>query len=303
VKKRVSGIQYYIDCGVDGDIILMAHRFASKLDVSPDIKMSLGLELTVFETCIHDLPLEACYFGKRLDCGEGSSLFPFIEDIDLFRNHIVLYERSPVNALQQIRIIARTQKLPSPKNQVVVTGTKSNNDLQFQSLTPGSNINYNSSSISFVLETPVSQPETYRYNFKTGFIQRVSGLSADGGELPLDEESRGHTHEGDRKRYTIKRNQVLSNDGVEVPMTLVYQEDSLNYDEKRPVLLIGYGCYGENVSLQFDPSIQLLVEKGFVVVSSCFFRISICTSLVYRCGLTAHVNNKRLIVMVAEGGS
>ena len=54
-------------------------------------------------------------------------------------------------------------------------------------------------------------------------------------------------------------------------MTLVHQYDLLNDDQERPVLLIGYGCYGENVSLQFDPSIQLLIEKGFIVVSSCAF--------------------------------
>ena len=126
----------------------------------------------------------------------------------------------------------------------------------------------------------MSQPESYPYNFKTSFIQIVSGLSVDDNEVVTEEEKGKLPYEGDRKRYKIQRVQVLSNDGAKVPMTLVHQYDLLHDDQEQPMLLNGYGCYGENVNTQFDSSIQLLVEKGFIVVSSCLFR-----RLLYSCAL------------------
>ena len=61
--------------------------------------------------------------------------------------------------------------------------------------------------------------------------------------------------------------EVESYDGTMVPLTLVYATDVLEDMSTTPVVLVGYGCYGECTSLRFDPSIFPLLKRGFTIVS------------------------------------
>jgi len=52
-----------------------------------------------------------------------------------------------------------------------------------------------------------------------------------------------------------------SHDGVEVPMSLIYKR-GLKKDGSHPVLLDGYGGYGEAVTARFEPRLGALLERG-----------------------------------------
>ena len=56
---------------------------------------------------------------------------------------------------------------------------------------------------------------------------------------------------------------------VKVPLTMVYKTQiQLNEDShSRPVVLVGYGAYGENQNLAYDPALMPLVDRGFIIVS------------------------------------
>jgi protease II len=50
---------------------------------------------------------------------------------------------------------------------------------------------------------------------------------------------------------------------------------SLYFDKKvttMGVLLIGYGSYGQNQNLAYDPVLLPLVKRGFVIVSESYFQ-------------------------------
>jgi protease II len=60
-----------------------------------------------------------------------------------------------------------------------------------------------------------------------------------------------------------------SRDGTMVPMSLYYydlkKQDEKQNNNNAPVVLMGYGAYGEPVNLSYDPSLACLLEQGAVI--------------------------------------
>lgn len=98
----------------------------------------------------------------------------------------------------------------------------------------------------------------------------------------------GWSHDYRRYRYDLKRNQFIdetlssiaeypeyagltveevmatSHDGVKVPLSLVYNKE-LKRDGSNPVLLYGYGAYGNSMTPFFSPSLLLWTYKGGIL--------------------------------------
>jgi oligopeptidase B len=63
--------------------------------------------------------------------------------------------------------------------------------------------------------------------------------------------------------YTVERFMAPARDGVEVPISLVYQT-GIERDGSNPALLYAYGSYGSSSEAWFRPEVVSLLDRGFV---------------------------------------
>jgi oligopeptidase B len=67
----------------------------------------------------------------------------------------------------------------------------------------------------------------------------------------------------DPTRHEIRRVHATAPDGEQVPVTLLYAK-GMPLDGSAPLILEGYGSYGESLEAEFDPDRLSLVDRGFV---------------------------------------
>ncbi|MCC8399333.1 MAG: S9 family peptidase [Rickettsia endosymbiont of Platyusa sonomae] len=65
------------------------------------------------------------------------------------------------------------------------------------------------------------------------------------------------------EEYMVERI-FADNDGVKVPITLLYKKSLFNKDGKNPLYLYGYGSYGISIPVSFRNTAISLVDRGFV---------------------------------------
>ncbi len=243
VKKRRKGVQYYVDCGKKGDIIILAHQSTQNGD--DDSTSSLSNEMSIFEVQTNTLPLPKDEFGKPIHQHTCDTKH-FVEDIALFQDYLVLFERSTIDGMQQIRIINRSSE-SSPSHTILslqgLPGAK------HKQINPSGNMLYNSNSFKFDVETPLTPAINHEYDIVTETLTS-SAFSTDFYNI-------------DSKRLFIS-----SDDGTQVPLTMYYDKTV----PTRGVILMGYGSYGENQNLSYDPGLVPLVKRGFVIVSFLFVK-------------------------------
>jgi protease II len=245
VKERKDGVQYFVDCGNKGEVIILAHEFPNLLnnDMGQKDHGGLGNEISVFEESIQSLPLASNYFGKSIHNHSDKSAF-FVEDMDLFENYLVLYERSSIDSSQQIRILNRDSK--GFDQHVVPLGELQG--VEHQMITPGGNMHFYTNSLHFNIETPLEPPITCTYNCEKRSLTASSGSS--------------------HNSFHSKRFDIVSDDDVSIPLSLYFDKNVTTMG----VLLIGYGSYGQNQNLAYDPALLPLVKRGFVIVSESYFQ-------------------------------
>eukprot|EP00980_Cylindrotheca_fusiformis_P016848 scaffold5085_cov115-Cylindrotheca_fusiformis.AAC.13 len=257
-EEEEGSLQYHLDVGEEEDVVILASRN--------------GEEYRVLETTVDSLPIHI------QDCTQTT--FPIdpeysISDMDLFRDYIVFYERSKRNGLERIRTHSRTrtQNLPAPP---VIVPLPSNQEGQphreCYKLSPGGNMYFGSQSLSFRIESPVHPPSLYEFD-----MQRQELKQQQTSEEQVASQEPGIIVHAERVL-------VPSKDGTQVPLSLIHspkQEskkavgqsffDQLLLDpeeeiaQKSPVVLIGYGAYGEPMDLQYNPSWEILVRRGYVL--------------------------------------
>jgi len=79
-------------------------------------------------------------------------------------------------------------------------------------------------------------------------------------ELKIQEIPSGY----DAEKYQTKRVWATSNDGVKVPVSLLYRKDLFKQDGSNPLYLYGYGSYGIAIPPSFRTTALSLVNRGFV---------------------------------------
>ncbi|HEI8912289.1 TPA: S9 family peptidase [Proteus mirabilis] len=95
------------------------------------------------------------------------------------------------------------------------------------------------------MATPSS---TYQWNMQTKEKQ-----------LLKQQEVKGFKHD----LYESERIWVKAQDGVEVPVSLVYRKDLFKKGEN-PILIYGYGSYGSSIDPSFSSARLSLLDRGFV---------------------------------------
>lgn len=156
-----------------------------------------------------------------------------LEDIELFREHLVLSERS--QGLTHLRVIH--------------TPTREEHYLQFDEPAYVASLSVNPEFDTQVLRytyTSLTTPmSTFDYDMVTRNQELRKRQEVVGGYDPAD--------------YVTERIFATARDGVKVPVSIVYKKGA----GPRPLLLYGYGSYGNSVDPVFSSVRLSLLNRGF----------------------------------------
>lgn len=161
-----------------------------------------------------------------------------LEDISIFKDHLVLEERT--NGLNKIRIIHwdGTNDYYLPFNEETYSaGVYANPEFNTNVI----RYNYNS------MTTPSSVIDFNMDDFSK--------------EIKKEQEVLGGKF--DKNNYKSERLWATATDGEQVPISLVYRKDTV-LNESTPLLLYAYGSYGYTIGDGFSTSRLSLLDRGFV---------------------------------------
>ncbi len=161
-----------------------------------------------------------------------------IEDIDIFKNYLIVSERT--NGLNQIRIMSWDKKVDYylPFNNETYTAYSSIN-AEFDS--EWFRYGYNS------LTTPTSIIE---FNMRTKEFNVLKEQEVLGGVF-------------DKNNYESERVWATAVDGTKIPISLVYKK-GIKRDGSQPLLQYSYGSYGHTIDPYFSTTRLTLLDRGFI---------------------------------------
>lgn len=161
-----------------------------------------------------------------------------LEDIEIFKDYLVLSERS--NGLNKLRILswdgAEDYYIPF-ESETYTAYTGNNPDFDSDVL----RYSYNA------LTTPTSIID---YNFKT----KTKTIKKEQVVLGTN---------FNKDNYASERIWATARDGKQIPISLVYKKD-LKSPEGNPLLLYGYGSYGSTIDPYFSSIRLSLLDRGFI---------------------------------------
>ncbi|GER59231.1 S9 family peptidase [Patiriisocius marinus] len=162
----------------------------------------------------------------------------FLEDIEIFKDYLVVSERS--NGLNKINIKRwdNTADYYLPfDNETYTAGASTNPDFDSEVLRYG----YSS------LTTPSS---TIDFNMRTKEKTVLKETEVLGGKF-------------DKSNYESKRVWATAEDGTKIPVSMVYKKGMKNNGEN-PLLLYAYGSYGATIDPYFSSVRLSLLDRGFI---------------------------------------
>jgi oligopeptidase B len=163
------------------------------------------------------------------------------EDFNLFSKFLVTQERS--NGLTQINIQPWESK-----------DKGEGHSLAFEDETytayVGTNPEFDTDLLRFGYNSLVSPSSVYEYDMVARQKTLLKQQEVVGGHEPSD--------------YHSERIWAKAEDGVLVPISLVYQKSTFSKTGKNPVLLYAYGSYGYSMDAYFSSNRLSLLQRGFV---------------------------------------
>jgi oligopeptidase B len=185
--------------------------------------------------------LMACPFHKT-DSSAWKEVIPhradvLLEDIDVFKDHLVVTERR--NGLIQLRI----RNISSGQEHYIDFGEPA------YTAAVSTNPEFNTNTLRYTYTSLVTPNATYDYNMNTREKQLMKQQEVLGGYNAND--------------YVTERLYATAKDGVKIPVSIVYKK-GLVKDGNAPLLLYGYGSYGINMNVSFSSNRLSLLNRGFV---------------------------------------
>jgi oligopeptidase B len=160
-----------------------------------------------------------------------------LEEIDLFRHHLVLAERR--EGLVHLRI----RRL----------GSGEEHEIRFHDPVyvayAGTNPEWDTDRFRYGYTSLTTPSTVYEHDLNTGADRLLKQQEVVGGF--------------DAERYVSERVWVTARDGSRVPVSVVHHRDT-KLDGLAPLLLYGYGSYGINVEPTFSIARLSLLDRGFV---------------------------------------
>jgi len=160
-----------------------------------------------------------------------------LDGIDIFKNYLVISERE--NGLTEIRI----KKWDGTKDYKI----KFNESVY--SAFPSINPDFDTELLRYSYTSLVTPNSIYDFNMGTEKSNLLKQQEVLGGY--------------DATKYKTERMFAKTNDGVLVPVSLVYKSTT-TLGAQTPLLLYGYGSYGANMDPYFSSVRLSLLDRGFV---------------------------------------
>jgi oligopeptidase B len=161
-----------------------------------------------------------------------------LEDIDIFKEYLVVSERS--NGLNKIRIKRWDGKddYYLPFNSETYTAY------------PSQNIEYDTKTLRYSYNSLTTPASVIDFNMETKEKMVMKETEVLGGKFK-------------KENYESKRVWATAADGTKIPISMVYRK-GMKQNGKNPVLLYGYGSYGAIVDPYFSITRLSLLDRGFV---------------------------------------
>jgi oligopeptidase B len=161
-----------------------------------------------------------------------------VESFDVFKNFLVVKERT--NGLTQIRVMNLNDK--------------TEHTIEFNEETYQADLGNNKVFATDILRyqyTSLTTPmTTFDYNMKTKIKKLVKETEIPGGY--------------NKNNYETKRLFATAADNTKIPISIVYKK-GLNKDGQNPLLMLGYGAYGNSFNPGFSSDRLSLLDRGFVI--------------------------------------
>lgn len=160
-----------------------------------------------------------------------------IDEIDLFRNFLALYERE--GGLPQIRVVdlrnGKSNRIAFPEPAYAAN--------------PYINRVYDTTDFRYGYQSPITPASVFSYDMEKGTSTLLKQKEVPGGY--------------DRTKYTVEQIYAVANDGAHVPVS-VLRLKSAKLDGTGPLYLYGYGSYGVSIDMTFNSNIFSMVDRGVV---------------------------------------
>jgi oligopeptidase B len=161
-----------------------------------------------------------------------------IEDIDIFKDYLVVSERS--NGLNKIRIMPWSGKgeyyLPFESETYTAYTT--------------TNVDFDTDILRYGYQSMATPSSVIDFNMKTKEKEIKKEQQVLGGKF-------------DKNNYTEERVWATATDGTKVPISMVFRK-GLKKDGKNPLLLYAYGSYGISMDPYFSTTRLSLLDRGFI---------------------------------------
>ena len=161
-----------------------------------------------------------------------------IEDIDIFKDYLVVSERS--NGLNKIRIMPWSGKgeyyLPFESETYTAYTT--------------TNVDFDTDILRYGYQSMATPSSVIDFNMKTKQKEIKKEQQVLGGKF-------------DKNNYIEERVWATATDGTKVPISMVYRK-GLKKDGKNPLLLYAYGSYGISMDPYFSTTRLSLLDRGFI---------------------------------------
>ncbi|RTY69485.1 S9 family peptidase [Flavobacterium sp. LB2P53] len=161
-----------------------------------------------------------------------------LEDIEIFRNYLVVEERS--NGLNHIRIMPWSGEgeyyLPFGSETYSAYTT--------------TNVDFDTDILRYSYQSLATPSSVIDFNMKTKEKEIKKEQQVLGGKF-------------DKNNYIEERVWATATDGTKVPISMVYKK-GLKKDWNNPVLLYAYGSYGVTMDAYFSSTRLSILDRGFV---------------------------------------
>lgn len=161
----------------------------------------------------------------------------YLEDIDIFKNQLVVTERK--NGLIELRVIKWADK---SEHYIEF------NDPAYTAYT-FSNPEFDTEILRFGYTSLTTPQTTYDYNMNSKEKEVLKRQEVLGGKFSPE-------------NYTSERIMVTARDGAQIPVSIVYKK-GFKRDGTAPVLLYAYGSYGYSMDPSFSSIRLSLLDRGF----------------------------------------
>lgn len=161
-----------------------------------------------------------------------------LEDIEIFRNYLVVEERS--NGLNHIRIMPWNDE----PDYYLPFGSETYNAYTT------TNIDFDTDVLRYSYQSLATPSSVIDFNMTTKIKEILKEQQVLGGKF-------------DKENYIEERVWATARDGVKVPISMIYRK-GLEKNGKNPLLLYAYGSYGITMDTYFSSTRLSLLDRGFV---------------------------------------